>query len=146
MKQKFYSCCHLLTTFSIVNAIPHQLNKRATTFMTCPGDATTITATITPDPPVAGGTEQVTTTGTLTTPAPAGSVIGFGFTDTAGNLIGTPIVMDLCSTVTCPATDINAMLSITLPADLPASFIFVITIVDPATNNTLGCTAAAVGA
>jgi hypothetical protein len=51
MKQNYIFVLILLATLSIVNAIPHQLYKRETTFAPCPtGSPNIIKVSVEPDP------------------------------------------------------------------------------------------------
>jgi hypothetical protein len=103
MKQTFIFAIILLTTLSMVNAFPHQLDKRATTFVTCPsGSPNQINVSIQPDPPVSNSSLLITVSGTLTTGTiDAGSQFVFRVLDDSGAK-GDPYTMDIC--ITCPMT------------------------------------------
>src|SRR5207244_1300260 len=73
----------LLATLFMVNAVPHQLFKRGTTFNPCPlTGVDPLTVSINPDPPVAGKPEKFKVGGTLAKGITAGkTVLAIGFTD-----------------------------------------------------------------
>jgi hypothetical protein len=98
MKQNFIFAIILLATFSMVNAIPYQLHKRATTFVPCPsGSQNSITVTIQPDPPISNGELLITVSGTLTSGTiDTGSQFVFQAFNKAGEG-GTPTTVDICS-------------------------------------------------
>jgi hypothetical protein len=107
MKQTFIFAIILLTTLSMVNAFPHQLDKRATTFVTCPsGSPNQINVSIQPDPPVSNSSLLITVSGTLTTGTiDPGSQFVFRVLDDSGAK-GDPYTMDICTAkgITCPMT------------------------------------------
>src|SRR5438045_1354240 len=71
----------LLATFSIVNAIPPQLHKRATIFEPCP-DGTPLEVTeVVPDPIVPGAKVTFSISGTLPEAIAMGSALGVLFVD-----------------------------------------------------------------
>src|SRR5205823_2090328 len=92
-----------LATISVINAIPHQFNKRTTDFTACPpipGDpvkAAVLTASVTPDPIVSSQSATFTFSGTALEdiPADAGILIGYGNPD--GSVIGTPFTGPFCA-------------------------------------------------
>ncbi|RGB24021.1 hypothetical protein C1646_745045 [Rhizophagus diaphanus] len=138
-----------LATLSMINAIPHQLNKRATTFTTCPSGLSpnTLTATLQPDPPIAGQDCAITATGTFA--ITEGSKLLVQVFDFAANVVGEPLTADICTTggVTCPTdgiTPFNIVDKVTIPADAPQPFALAISVVDT-TGNILGCTFGATG-
>ena len=71
MKRDFIFVFVLLAILSMVNAIPHQLHKRDTTFIQCPkSDASLLTVSVSPDPPVPGQTATYTISGKIAKAAP----------------------------------------------------------------------------
>src|ERR1041385_7378270 len=97
----------LFATLSVVDAIPHDLHKRATTFSACPKGAPPPIAfniAITPDPPVAGGFETFAISATPSVNVPSGSLIVAGFGDALG-AEGLPGHAEFCSIpgVKCPS-------------------------------------------
>ncbi|CAB4438366.1 unnamed protein product [Rhizophagus irregularis] len=149
MKHNLILVVVLLATLSIINAIPHQLNKRATSFTTCPSGLSpnTFNATLQPDPPTAGDC-AITATGTFV--IPEGSKLLVQFFDSTANAVGEPLTADICTNGvdTCPTdgtdgtdgpTPFNIMDTVTIPADAPPPFALAISIVDT-TGNILGCT------
>ncbi|RIA81438.1 hypothetical protein C1645_864725 [Glomus cerebriforme] len=141
MKQNFILVAILLAMLSIVNAFPYQL---ITTFIQCP-QVPLITTTISPDPPVAGGNELVTISGSLTTPIVPGSKLLILFSD-GNNALTTPVVTDICTMtgVSCPAKNLRITKSVPLPAKLPAKYGMITMILDPA-ENPIGCSLAIIG-
>ncbi|RIA79957.1 hypothetical protein C1645_24848 [Glomus cerebriforme] len=141
MKQNFILVAILLATLSIVNALPHQLNKRATTFIPCPGNIPFITTTLTPDPPTgAGANELITISGTLPNPVVAGSKLVIGTFDPTGTPIGAPLTLDFCTMngATCPEEYFSLIQPVTMPSPLPTSYMIITAINDP-NGNALGC-------
>ncbi|RIB27178.1 hypothetical protein C2G38_63315 [Gigaspora rosea] len=55
----------LYATLLTVNAVPHQFDKRATTFIPCPDDLPSPNVIMTPDPLVAGQSARFNVSGTL---------------------------------------------------------------------------------
>ena len=90
----------------MVNAIPHQLHKRATTFVPCTtGSPNKLAVSIQPDPPVPNGQLIITVSGTLTTGTiAAGSKIVYQAFDSASAPLGDQFTADICtlSGITCP--------------------------------------------
>src|SRR5688572_8643403 len=89
----------LLVTLLIVNAIPHKLHKRATTFGPC-AKGSQLDVTFSPDPLTSGTIATFTIVGTLTPPASNGSQLVISLLDQQQQHIGEPLQADLC-------TDIN---------------------------------------
>ena len=146
MKQTFIILVTLLVTFSLVNAIPFRLHKRATTFAPCPsGSPTVLTISFQPDPPTPSTTELFTISGTAANEFDQGATFVLELVDTSGNIINPPIpvVQDLCSALgdTCPITvgsPFTATGQLTMPDTLPPQYNIFIAIMD-ASNNTLAC-------
>src|SRR6266516_3365988 len=98
MKQNFVFALILLTTLSIVNAIPHQLHKRTTEFDACsnlPPETPVLDVTISPDPVVPESKDKFTISGTLTQDITDGIKLYIAFVDQYGNIISSDIV-DIC--------------------------------------------------
>src|SRR5688500_11194931 len=106
MKRSLIFAIILLATLSMINAIPHQLHKRVTTFVPCPeGSLNVISVQLQPDPPVSDSTLTIMITGTLTSGNIApGSLLNVGAVDNAGTLIGTAGTLDICTAIACPVT------------------------------------------
>ena len=66
MNRNFIFVFILLAALSLVNAMPHELRKRTTTFGPCSNlDKPVLDITISPDPIVAGASVTFTVSGTL---------------------------------------------------------------------------------
>ncbi|GBC02282.1 hypothetical protein RclHR1_04540006 [Rhizophagus clarus] len=135
----------LLTILSIVNAIPYQFYKRATTFTPCDTDSPNdITVTITPDPLIAGEKGTFNIVGTITNgTVNTGSQLVIELKDDADAVIGDPSTFDICASATCPITDLNLTQVIQLPDTLPNTFIIDVNIFD-VNGDTLACATSAV--
>ena len=148
MKRDFIFVFILLAILSMVNAIPHQLHKRDTTFVQCPKTdenvASLLTVIVSPDPPVAGQTATYTISGELAKAAPLGSELRIGFFDLEAKLIGVPTITDLCSKVECPTSSISIVEQVTIPAALPDAYASAVLIID-LDKIRYGCAVAAVG-
>lgn len=144
MKHNLILVVVLLATLSIINAIPHQLNKRATSFTTCPSGLSqnTFNATLQPDPPTAGQECAISATGPFVIPDGSKLLVQV-FDSTAVNAVGEPLTADICTNDdTCPTdgTPFNIVdAAVTIPADAPQQFTLAISIVDTTTGNILGC-------
>ena len=147
MKRDFTFVFILLAILSMVNAIPYQLHKRDTTFIQCPkSDASLLTVSVSPDPPVPGQIATYTISGELAKAAPVGSTIVIRFADVSSGeakVIGVPSRTDLCSKVECPASSINIVEEVAIPADLPYAYANSVSIID--SDNRYGCSVAVVG-
>jgi hypothetical protein len=106
MKQNYIFVFILLATLSIVNAIPHQLHKRDTTFGAClTGSPNLIKVSVQPDPPPVTGVIIFTISGALKTGSiSAGSKLVFNAIDVNGDPFAYPLTYDICGLpeVTCP--------------------------------------------
>jgi hypothetical protein len=72
----------LLATASIINAIPHQLIKRATNFGPCPVETSpTLSITIAPDPVVSNQPVTFTISGNAPFDVPTNAVLNIVFLD-----------------------------------------------------------------
>ena len=132
----------LLATLSMVNAIPHQLHKRATTFVPCTtGSPNKLAVSIQPDPPVPNGQLLVTVSGTLTTGTiAAGSKIIYQAFDNTGAPLSDQLSSDICSGATCPL-EAGTSFSITNKFQtgyFPATYTIAVGIAD-ATGAALAC-------
>jgi hypothetical protein len=92
MNRNFIFAIILLATFSMINAVPHQLRKRATGFNPCPiGGVDPLTVTINPDPAVSEKPETYTVSGTLSKDITAQkTILGVEYTDFSKNPLGDP--------------------------------------------------------
>jgi hypothetical protein len=90
MNRNFIFAIILLTTFSIINAVPHQLHKRATEFKPCPiGGVDSLTVTINPDPAVYERPEIYTVSGTLGEDIIVQkTILEIGYADSSGQPLG----------------------------------------------------------
>jgi len=146
MKQNLILVVILLATLLMVNAIPHHLIKRDTTFGPCnttdpTADPTAtpppeLTVTVSPDPPVPGQDCTFTITGSAA--IAAGDQLVVSAVDSTGAITIDPPI-DICSTagVTCPADTLSITATATIPAE--TGDFGIIVIVGDASNNTLGC-------
>src|ERR1043165_3081917 len=84
MNRNFIFVLVLLATLSMVNAIPHQLYKRTTTFGPCskaPPGTVTVDVKLSPDPVVAGQTDTFTITAKFTEDVVTGTQVIVAFAD-----------------------------------------------------------------
>jgi len=152
MKQNLILVVILLATLLMVNAIPHHLRKRATTFGPCnttdPTDPTAtpppeLTVSISPDPPTQGADCTFTVAGSIA--VAAGDVLYVATVDSTGAFNLDPSI-DLCSSgVTCPADS----LSITTTASIPTEtgdYSIVVFVADATNTTMLGCAVGVVSA
>ena len=141
MKQNLILVVILLATLSMVNAILHQLHKRATTFGPClTGSPNAISVSIQPDPPVAGGTEIFTVSGTLKTGSiTTGSKLVVFTLDSNGNILGDTAIFDICGTpgMTCPTNTFSIITKVQF-GTVPPTYSIVVQILDPS-NSVLAC-------
>src|SRR4051812_42680445 len=128
MNRKFIFVFTLLAILSMVNAIPHQLQKRATTFIPCPNE-NPLTVSVTPDPLVPGKTATYTVAGKFAKAAPKGSglVVAF-FNSGTGKLVpaGDPFIVDICAKAPCPANSIETVEQVPVPAGLSKSYVNIV--------------------
>ena len=104
MNRNFVFALILLTTLSIVNAIPHQLHKRTTGFGACanlPSDTPVLNVILSPDPVVSESTDTFTVSGTLKQDITDAFNLYIAFTDDNGNILSSDIV-NICKEVACP--------------------------------------------
>ena len=136
MKGTFNLIFILLTTISIVNAVPYRLHKRATTFAKCPIDnPPLLNVKLAPDPLIPGQNANFDISGTLAQAATTGSLVGIGFFGSDQNFIEDPVFTTVCSLsgITCPVTEFSAILQISVPAALPTSYTIIIIITQGST-------------
>jgi len=145
MKQNLILVVILLATLLMVNATPHQLRKRVTTFGACPPDPTdtgpapgVLTVSISPDPPVAGQDCIATIGAAFPVDTPDQLVIAS--IDATGT--ATPLIppVDICTStgVTCPTSALNMTATIPIDPATTGTFMIAVGILD-ATNATIGC-------
>nr|CAG8521111.1 1151_t:CDS:1 [Entrophospora candida]CAG8642904.1 2724_t:CDS:1 [Entrophospora candida] len=143
---KFIFAFLLFATLSmVVNAIPHQLLKRASTFVECPtkpGEATSplLTVTLSPDPVVAGTFDSFTISGALSRPIGKGDFIGVGFFNPATNGFIGATTMAPAS----PATPFSQVVRVYVPAVLPAQYMIVVIVTNLKTG-IIGCASSMAG-
>ncbi|CAG8657085.1 6836_t:CDS:1 [Ambispora gerdemannii] len=138
MKTNFLFVFALLAMICIVNAIPHQLHKRTTTFGPCPVllPLVELSVTISPDPLVSGKTATFFVKGELTSPATKDFLI---YVQIAG--------MDPPFYSKIPlGTTVNVVLEVPVPANLPADYGIQVDIVDTKTATPVACAFAVVSA
>src|SRR5205085_20555 len=99
---KFIFVFILLVTLSIVNAIPHQLHNRATTFLPCNTGESPLDVTISPVPGRA--VNNITIRGQLSQPVTTGSTISIAFLDANNQLLAKEFILDYCNirNIECP--------------------------------------------
>jgi len=153
MKQNLILVVILLATLLMVNATPHRLRKRVTTFGACPADPTAtgpppdvLTVSISPDPPVAGQDCVFTVGATFPVDTPDQLVIAAASADPNGT--GTEVdeipPVDICTSpgVTCPTSALS--MSVTVPINETAAGTYAIAVTIGTTDTTLGCAVATV--
>lgn len=139
MKQNYIFVIVLLATLSIVNAFPHQLQERDTTFVPCPtGSPNPIKVTVHPDPPPVTGSFVLNISGTLKNGAiTTGSKLVVKAVGDDGKLLDDPLVYDMCEKLTCPAKYFDATVYLKSKNLLP-TFSIIVQILS-ASGQTLGC-------
>ncbi|GBB99808.1 hypothetical protein RclHR1_03640004 [Rhizophagus clarus] len=143
MKQNYiFFAVILLVTLSVVNALPHQLLKRDTTFAPCPtGSPNVIEVVVQPDPPPVTGKIDLTITGTLKEGVISmGSQLIIGAIDDNGNPLSKPLVTDLCGPDgfdNCPVNSFSMIEPLTT-TDLVPTYSIIVEITD-AYGQTLAC-------
>ena len=132
MGRNFISIFTLLIILSMVNAIPHRLHKRATTFIQCASDVPILNVTLFPYPVIPGVNITFTIEGTPAVDITTGSTIGFGFFVTGtSTFIGIPTYLDFCSFASCPklaGVSFLTVLEAPAPESLPTSYTLMILI------------------
>jgi hypothetical protein len=149
MNRNFIFVFILLAALSLVNAMPHELRKRTTTFGPCPAlFGSLLDVTISPDPVVAGASVTFTVSGTLKQDIDETTVIFIGFPDGNGKLLGDPHFRHICSDngdVECPikaGTKFTTTATVSAPDSLPNKYIIDVGIEIP--DLSLGCAIAIV--
>nr|CAG8486981.1 14820_t:CDS:1 [Entrophospora candida] len=145
---KFIFAFLLLATLSmVVNAIPHQLLKRTTTFSPClpskPGEQPPplLNVILSPDPIVAGKTDSVTISGTLSRPVIDGDFTVVALVGLASKVpIGDPVAAP-----TDPKTPFSQVLDLNVAAKLPATYVILAGVGNPKTQEVLGCALCIIG-
>ncbi|CAJ0919297.1 10461_t:CDS:2 [Entrophospora sp. SA101] len=128
---KFIFAFLLLATLSmVVNAIPHQLLKRTTTFNQCPptengGQPPQLTVVLSTDPAVPGQTDDFTISGTLSRPVNDNDNTIVQFFNTVSQ---NPVV-----------------LNVSVPAELPNPYGILVVVINIATGEVIGCAYSIVG-
>ena len=141
----------MLATLSMVNAVPHLLYKRETSFGPCPVSPpiTQVDVTISPDPVVAGKPDTFTVSGTLTEDITDETLLLIVFGDpSTGKQVGDTYTQPICTGTGCPIKagtkfDVTAK-DVPVPADLPKAYSIGVGVVNSATD-ILGCAVAIVG-
>ncbi|CAI2171457.1 7073_t:CDS:1 [Funneliformis geosporum] len=130
---------------SMVNAIPHQLLKRAP-FVPCPTPkgsthpVSFLQVSISPDPPVAGQSDIVVVSGTFSEDVTPKTNLAVVFTDLSQQPIAPPTVVSACTKTGCPkaGTKYNQTVTVKAPESLPATYIMAIGVGNSLTD-VLGC-------
>ncbi|CAB4478777.1 hypothetical protein RhiirA5_431863 [Rhizophagus irregularis] len=139
MKQNYIFVIVLLATLSLINAFPHQLQERDTTFVPCPsGSPNPIKVTVKPDPPPVTGSFVLNVSGTLKTGViSAGSKLVVKAIGDDGELLDDPIVYDMCESLTCPTKYFDVVAYLKSKNLLP-TFSIIVQVLS-ASGKTLGC-------
>nr|CAG8633764.1 7122_t:CDS:1 [Entrophospora candida] len=144
---KFIFAFLLLATLSmVVNAIPHQLLKRTTSFNKCPPlpsgkQPPLLTVVLSPDPVVTGQTDNFTISGTLSRPVADGDLTGAGFFDPVAKIVlGEPTIAH-----TDPKTPFSQVLNLDVPATLPTPYGIMVGVGNLDTQDVIGCAFSIVG-
>ena len=144
-----------LATISVINAIPHQFNKRTTVFEACPPipgnpvDVTALTVTVTPDPIVSNQDATFTISGTAKDDIPTDAEVSIVYNTSDGFVIGTPFFTHFCADGdSCPVKQ-GDKFTRTLKAEaptLPTAYSVTIIINTANPEAVYGCALATVGA
>jgi len=145
-----------LATISVINAIPHQFNKRTTVFEACPPtpgnpvDVTVLTASVTPDPIVSNQNAKFIVSGTAKEDIPTDAEISIVYNTSDGFVIGTPFFARFCAVgdSSCPVKQGDTFTR-TLQANaptLPAAYSVTILINTTGPETVYGCALATVKA
>jgi len=144
MRQNLILVVILLATLLMINAIPHHLRKRATTFGPCNiTDPTTgatppeLTVAISPDPPTQGADCTFTVTGPIA--IAAGDQMYVATVDSTGAFTMDPSI-DICSStgVTCPADTLSISAAASIPTET-GDYSIVVAVSDATNTTMLGC-------
>lgn len=149
MNRNFIFVLVLLVTLSTVNAIPHQLYKRTTTFDECPkapSGTVLLNVVLSPDPVVAGQTDTFTITAKFNKDVDANAQIVAAFADP--DVIEPIFQDDICKYTKCPVpsgTELTAKVPIPVPASLPTTNYGIGVAIANSPDEVLGCAIAIVG-
>jgi len=152
MKRNFILVFILLVTLSTVNAIPHQLLRRVTTFQPCPdGQGAPLNVIVTPDPPKAGDTASFDVSGNANEDINDDAIMAIGFVDLSSDqpkLVGEPFVQQICSGIKCPVrsgTSFEAKAEQVPVPKVTEPFGIVVGVGSPKNNAPSNCALAVVG-
>jgi len=144
----------LLVTLSMVNTIPHKLQKRETNFQPCP-NGPFLNVKVQPDPLVAGNSATFDISGTAENTIDDNDSLFIGFVDLSNNppnVIGEPFTQSFCSAdVKCPidsGTQFNTKPEVQVPNSLPDAYGIGVVIAPQNTSTAsdiAGCAIAVVG-
>jgi len=145
---KFIFAFLLLATLSmVVNAIPHQLLKRTTTFGQCPPVSPVqpapplLNVVLSPDPVVAKQTDEFTISGTLSRPVEDGDLTIVAFFDP----VAKAPVGDPTTAPTDHNTPFSQKLEVNVPGQLPTPYGIGVAVGNPDTQEVIGCAFSIVG-
>ncbi|RIB13418.1 hypothetical protein C2G38_2098347 [Gigaspora rosea] len=137
-----------------VNAVPHQLNKRAITFGPCPtkgtGSIDPLNVTIGSDTPKPGTSESFSISGTLTKKNIVQNItlLEIAYKDKHGQLIADPYNQTFTDSINA-GNDFNASLAVFPTPELPDSYNLEVMVGDPLNGTTrlniFACALATVG-
>ena len=155
MARNLFVLLFLLATISVINAIPHKLNKRTSVFGQCPLTPAlpTFEATVTPDPVVGGQLATYNISGIAQTDFPDNAEIIILISDTFnGTPYDSPFGGDFCNipgSPPCPikkGTSFNRLFtSVQTPDGIPSSFADTILLMQAdTTTSTIACAVATV--
>jgi hypothetical protein len=145
MKNNFLFTFALLAILCMVNAFPHRLYKRTTTFGECPINNSTslllLTVAISPDPVIPQQNTTFTVNGTLTTPITSDLGLVIAFLDSGFGLIDTPFSVQIPL-----GTAVNVVEQVLIP-NLPSQYAIAVWIgkTPLAPSVIIACTMASVG-
>nr|CAG8680487.1 2766_t:CDS:1 [Entrophospora candida] len=131
----------------VVNAIPHQLLKRTTTFSQCPPltpggvPPPLLNVILSPDPIVPGQSDSVTISGALSRPVIDGDIAAVALIDPAAKApIGEPTTAPAN-----PKTPFSQVLDLEVAPELPATYVILTGVANPKTQEVLGCALSLIG-
>jgi len=141
----------ILVTLSTVNTIPHKLYKRDTIFQPC-SEGPFINVTVSPDPPVAGGSETFDISGTAESTINEGENLVIIFADVSNDPpepIGEPFSQQFCSAdVQCPVesgTEYKTSAEVQVPQTLPDSYAIIVGIASMSSDDNAVISGCAIG-
>ncbi|CAG8598635.1 11249_t:CDS:1 [Paraglomus brasilianum] len=155
MTRNLFFLLFLLAAISVINAIPHKLNRRTSVFGQCPLSPAlpTFDATIVPDPVVGGQLATYNISGTAQTDFPDDAEIIILISDAFGQApYDSPFGGDFCNipgNPPCPikaGTSFNRLFSsVQTPDGIPSTFTDTILIMQAdTTTSTIACAVATV--